>query len=347
MIQINRVIFLVLAVLLLFFLIYRLFEPFLLPLVVGALLAISTNAIQEIISQKIKNKTLITILMTLLLVALFFSPLLFFIAKTVEISKNINPDMMIDIYNKFIAIVKDISSTHNIFGDTLVQFFDTINIKELLTKTLRTGSVIGLSSIGFVFELGLIIVFYAIFVYSSQGLVDYLKSLFPITADEKQELFCGLSDTMGVVFYSILATALLEGFLFGVFVINFGYDGVLMGVLYGFTSLIPIVGGIIMWLPLVVIEASSGNWADALYITIYTIVVISIFADTILKPLIIKYINHNIVKKPTKINELVVFFSIVAGLGAFGFWGMILGPALVTIFLLILDIIKKRNQNIT
>lgn len=72
--------------------------------------------------------------------------------------------------------------------------------------------------------------------------------------------------------------------------------------------------------------------------------VISIIADTFIKPLIISYINKRIVKTPTKINSLLIFFAIVAGLGTFGFWGMIIGPAMVSLFVSIMHLIKKYSN---
>ncbi len=147
---------------------------------------------------------------------------------------------------------------------------------------------------------------------------------------------------MSVVLYSILATAVLEGFLFGVFISFFGYDGILLGVLYGFASLIPVIGGLIMWLPVAIYEIFTGSTGNALAIVAYSIVVISIVADTFIKPVIIKYINQKVVKTPTKVNEILIFFAIVAGLSTFGFWGgMIIGPAMVTFFYIIITTSKK------
>jgi predicted PurR-regulated permease PerM len=83
--------------------------------------------------------------------------------------------------------------------------------------------------------------------------------------------------------------------------------------------------------------------SNALYIAVYSIIVISLIADTIIKPMIIGYINNKVVKTPANINELLIFFSILAGLSTFGFWGMIIGPASVTFFISILNIIRKHH----
>ena len=54
----------------------------------------------------------------------------------------------------------------------------------------------------------------------------------------------------------------------------------LLGVLYGFASLVPVIGGVIMWLPVVLYEASTGTISNAIFIAVYSIIVISIIADT-------------------------------------------------------------------
>ena len=99
-----------------------------------------------------------------------------------------------------------------------------------------------------------------------------------------------------------------------------------------------------MWLPLVIYEAITGSITNAIVIAVYSIIVISIFADTFAKPVIIKYINQKVVKTPTKVHEILIFFSIVAGLSTFGFWGMIIGPAMVTFFISIMHLLKKYSE---
>jgi predicted PurR-regulated permease PerM len=150
---------------------------------------------------------------------------------------------------------------------------------------------------------------------------------------------------MSVLFYSILVTAIFEGALFAIIGMVFGYDGLLLGILYGFASLIPVIGGALMWVPICAYELARGNVLEAIIIASYSIIVISIIADTFIKPMIIKYINK-LAKVPTNINELVIFFAIIAGLSTFGFWGMILGPAITALFISILklyELLKKEH----
>ena len=99
-----------------------------------------------------------------------------------------------------------------------------------------------------------------------------------------------------------------------------------------------------MWLPFALFELSLGHTQNALFITLYTIVVISVIADTFIKPIIIKIINQKLIKPQEKINELIIFFSIIAGLATFGFWGMIIGPAITVLFLTLMKITEAQSD---
>ncbi|HEG4988589.1 TPA: AI-2E family transporter, partial [Campylobacter jejuni] len=102
----------------------------------------------------------------------------------------------------------------------------------------------------------------------------------------------------------------------------------------------------LIYVPVSLYEFASNNLNSALVIFIYSVIVISFIADTLIKPLIIKWINKKLVKTPTKINELLIFLAMIAGISTFGFWGIILGPAILTFFVSTLRmyvILKDKN----
>jgi len=136
-----------------------------------------------------------------------------------------------------------------------------------------------------------------------------------------------------VVFYSVIVTAIFEGFLFGIIMSYFGFNGLFFGVIYGFASLIPVIGGLVVWAPVSLYAWTKIDSQTAIMIASYSIIVISVIADTIVKPMIIDVIKKDFLKSTIKINSIVIFFSILAGMSTYGFWGMILGPA-VTSFLI-------------
>jgi predicted PurR-regulated permease PerM len=130
--------------------------------------------------------------------------------------------------------------------------------------------------------------------------------------------------------------------LFGIVISFFGFNGLLLGTIYGFASLIPIIGGALVWMPVSLYAWNTINSNSAIIIALYSILIISILADTFIKPMIIKYIKDNILHSSAKINELLIFFSILAGMSSYGFWGMILGPAITSFLMAISKVYIER-----
>ncbi|MDD5203472.1 MAG: AI-2E family transporter, partial [Sulfurimonas sp.] len=220
-----------------------------------------------------------------------------------------------------------------------------LNISSLTTNALSITGNVGAFSAGYLKNAFLVIIFYFFAQYNGAFIVELLKRVVQMSVDETTTLIKELSSVMSVVFYSIIVNAMFQGVLFGVAISSMGYNGLLFGVMYGFASLIPVVGGVLMWLPFMLFEFSSGNESGAIFIALYSVIVISIIADTFIKPLIIKEINKRLLKEDdARMNELVIFFSIIAGLATFGFWGMILGPAITSFFLTILKLFEARTK---
>jgi len=143
-----------------------------------------------------------------------------------------------------------------------------------------------------------------------------------------------------------LATAIFEGALFAIITGVFGLNMILMGILYGFASLVPVIGGALMWIPVSIYLWITEGSTPALIVIAYSIIVISIIADTFIKPVIIKEIDYKLLKETQAVNEILVFFSIIAGLTTIGFWGMIIGPAVTTIFIAILKLYDQIQSTI-
>lgn len=327
------------------FFMLQLFEPFLKPLFVALLLAVATNSLNVYIKHHISNPFVSTSIMTVLLTAIFFVPLLYCIFSFASLINKIDQKALFEIFDVAKYWVENMPDEFKFFRDQLIRILEKVDIPEMIQNLFSVGAFLGKNSAKFIIDMIMILIFFFFFTFYSTNLAHYFKEALPLKREDSNALFYESSNVMSVVLYSILATAILEGFLFGFFISFFKYDGILLGVLYGFASLVPVVGGMIMWLPVAIYEIFAGSTTNAIAIVIYSIVVISIIADTFIKPIIIKYINQRVVKTPTKVNELLIFFAIVAGLSTFGFWGMIIGPAMVTFFISLLQLLKKFSND--
>jgi len=324
---------------------YLLYTPFLLAMMIAALLAISTSHIQNLLEKIFKSKLLAALSSSFLLAVLFFAPLGYFVTSLTLQLNSINPDDLTKIELYIRELIKTPPSYLDFITPYLTDAIKDIDLQALSANALSITGSIGSFSAGFLKNAFLIIIFYFFAQYNGAYIISFLKRVIQMSVEDSTLLAKELSSVMSVVFYSILTTAMFEGILFGVAISVMGYNGLLFGIMYGFASLIPVVGGVLMWLPFMIYEFAVGNSSNAIFIAIYSIVVISIVADTFIKPLIIKEINKRLLDDDdTKMNELVIFFAIIAGLATFGFWGMILGPAITAFFLTILKLFEARSE---
>lgn len=327
------------------FWILRLYQPFLLTLTIASLLSVATYSINLKLLHVTKNKVLSALLSTLLLSILFFGPIVYIITSIGTTVNNFDMSIVEKTITYISSIDIQLPQALEFLKPKLDEFMNSIDLSNMTTNALSYAAFIGKNSAKFLKDMFLIIIFFFFANLYGQAIVQYAKNLTPLDNKEIDLVFGEVANVMSVLFYSILVTAIFEGALFAIIGIIFGYDGLLLGILYGFASLIPVVGGALMWLPICVYELARGNILEAVIIASYSIIVISIIADTFIKPLIIKYIN-TFAKVPTKINELLIFFAIIAGLSTFGFWGMILGPAITALFISILklyELLKNKN----
>lgn len=324
---------------------YLLYEPFLMVITIAALLAVSTGNIQDFLVKKLHSKLLAAGVSSLLLATLFFAPLGYFLTNLTIKLNHLDPNTLQTVETYIKNFMTNPPQYLLFIKPYIADASKEININTLTSNGLAIAGQIGAFSAGFVKNAFLVIVFYFFAQYNGAAMVNFLKRIVQMSVEDSNLLIKELSSVMSVVFYSIIVTAMFEGALFGFAISYIGYNGLLFGIMYGFASLVPVVGGMIMWLPFMIYEFAIGNSENAIFIALYSIVVISIIADTFVKPLIIREINRRLLKDTKKkMNELVIFFAIIAGLTTFGFWGMVLGPAITAFFLTILQLFEARSK---
>ncbi|ECQ1435009.1 AI-2E family transporter [Campylobacter jejuni] len=343
----NGKFFLISFILVILFLLLYLFKGFLLVIIIASLMAVATSNINAKFLNLTKgHKFLASILTTACMVLLFFAPFVYAMIELAKALKNFD----INLVTQTLDYVKNYQFTlpesFNFLEPKIKEFLASIDLNSISKQILSYASSFTKSGAKFLIDMVLICVFYFFANLYGTELVIYLKSIIPIDKKELDDVLSEVGNVMAVVLYSMVIVAIFQGALFGLIIIFYGYDGILMGVIFAVSSLIPAIGGALIYVPVSLYEFASNNLNSALVIFIYSIIVISFIADTLIKPLIIKWINKKLVKTPTKINELLIFLAMIAGISTFGFWGIILGPAILTFFVSTLRmyvILKDKN----
>lgn len=308
---------------------YSIYKPFLLPLVVAILLAMATRNVTQAVTQFAESKRIATAIMTLLMIIIILVPIAYIATTGITYLTKIDFNSLNTILTQTKTLLKDIPY----IGKLANEYLTLDKVAPFLQEISSYVGTLSSKGLNFVKDSILVVIFYSFVVYYQDRVTQFLEKITASSEIVGTHMLDEVSSTMEIVFYSIIVTAIFEGLLFGVFVSFYGFNGLLLGFVYGLASLIPVVGGLIVWVPVSMLAWNRIDSTAAITIALYSILVISIIADTFIKPIIIKLIKERLLKSPTKINELIIFFSIVAGMGSYGFWGMILGPA-ITAFLI-------------
>ncbi|MCW1360376.1 AI-2E family transporter [Campylobacter sp. US33a] len=343
----NGKIFFIVFVLIVLCLLLYLFKSFLMVIAIASLMAVATANINAKFLSLVKGRKFLAAgLTTACMVLLFFAPFVYAMIEVVRALKNFD----INIVTSTLDYIKNYQFTLpeslNFLEPKIKEFLANIDLNQLSKQALTYVSTFTKSSAKFLVDMALICIFYFFANLYGTELIIYLKSIIPIEKQELDEVLSEVGNVMAVVLYSMVIVAILQGALFSIIAAFYGYDALLMGVIFAVSSLIPAVGGGLVYIPVSIYEFASNGLNSALVILIYSIIVISFIADTLVKPLIIKWINEKLVKTPTNINELLIFLSMIAGISSFGFWGIILGPAILTFFISTIRlyvILKQKN----
>lgn len=322
-----------------------LYSAFLLNMLIAFLLCVCTYFLKNFFDSYLKYNWLSSLASVCVIVVLFALPLYFIATKAFYLLANVDQAS----FNHFIdsskaEILLWLSDFPEI-ASKIKSFLSEFSGSSILSYTLSISAGVAKWSVSFLTNTGFIIIFMYFFFYYAKAFTDYILKLIPLSLDQTLGIYNEVSGVLSVVFLTSLLNILLQGFFFGVMSYFFGYDGFLLGVLYGIASLIPIVGGSLVWIPVAFYQLYLGDAQGAIFIALYGAIFVGVVIDNVVKPILIGIINQHIIKTSVKINEMLIFFAILAGLNVFGFAGIIIGPATTALFIALLRIYNNNLKN--
>jgi predicted PurR-regulated permease PerM len=166
-----------------------------------------------------------------------------------------------------------------------------------------------------------------------QNMAQAALELLPLEGAERQQLGRSVSAMTRAIFHGSLLCALAQGILGG---LGWWLAGLplptLAGAAMAILSLLPLGGTALIWVPGVIGAWSTGHHGAALFLTIWGTLVISFFADNILRPWLIRGTEQ--------LSTLVVIIGVVGGMAAFGLLGVFIGPIALALAVSLLDLLR-------
>jgi predicted PurR-regulated permease PerM len=197
----------------------------------------------------------------------------------------------------------------------------------------RTASSALAGSMWFLTQLAvaLFVLFY--FLRDGEVIAQKLRLLLPLPAPELDTFFERITQTIRVSLAGKVVVATIQGTLGGLIFAWLGLPApVFWGSVMAALSLFPVVGAFVIWLPAALILALAGDWKHALLLVGWGVLVIHPI-DNLLGPILVGSTLH--------LHTLLMFFSIIGGLAAFGPSGIVLGPVIIAVAVALVELAER------
>jgi predicted PurR-regulated permease PerM len=321
-------------VLCLAFLVFRVFQPFLLPLGWAVVFGVIFYALNKRLEQKwggtvsagviTAGVTIILIVPVLLLAALF-------VREGIAAARDIQEQMAAGGYGWF-------NRAWGWVGARIAAGGLDIDLPDLVRQgasrageymAAELGTVVR-NIIVFLFEL--FVMLFALFYFLRDGdaMVVRFRRILPFGESMTERM---LAEARELIFASVttsLVIAAVQGIICGgAFAIVGLGSPVFWGVLMGFLSLLPVVGAWPVWIPGAIYLFSTGHSGRAITL-ILLCGALGGSIDNVLRPVLLG--------GRASLNGLLVFISVLGGIAVFGVLGVVLGPIVVATAVGILDV---------
>lgn len=256
----------------------------------------------------------------------FLIPVSLFVWLLVSKLQNINldPQIIIAPIEQVAAIIKE-KTGYDVLSSSSLSF--------IVTKLPDIGQAV-MGGIGS-FAVNLFVMIFVLYFMLVGGtkMEGYIKGVLPFNENNAYEVTHKINKIIRANAIGIPLLALIQGTvaLIGYFIFG-APNALLVGFLTCFATVIPMVGTALVWVPVTVYLALTGDWVNAIGLGLYGGLVIS-QCDNLIRFLL--------QKKMANTHPLITIFGVIVGLRLFGFMGVIFGPLLLALFLLFVDMFKK------
>ena len=99
-------------------------------------------------------------------------------------------------------------------------------------------------------------------------------------------------------------------------------NAVFWGLMTGVASIIPVVGTMVVWIPVCIYQMATGDMNNGLFLALYCLILVG-GIDNVLR--------FTILKKMADIHPIITVFGVILGLQLFGVMGLVFGPLLLSL----------------
>jgi predicted PurR-regulated permease PerM len=193
----------------------------------------------------------------------------------------------------------------------------------LASHVASHAGVVVKGAVSFVFGLVITLGILFFLLKDAPGMASTVQRLLPFGREQNERLLSLMRDIVSASVTSMLAIAVIQGVLGGLTFLLLGVQGAaLWGGLMGVLSLLPAVGAARVWAPAAVWLAVSGSLVQGIGLALVGLLVLG-NVDNVVRPLLLS--------GSARMSTLVLIISLLGGVSAFGFIGIVLGPVVAAV----------------
>jgi len=174
------------------------------------------------------------------------------------------------------------------------------------------------------------------FIRDEEKITDAVLHLIPLSASQEGKILLKIKTVAKSALLGTLVTALAQGAAGGIAFWIAGLPGFFWGMMMAFASLVPMVGTALIWIPAAVFLFVSGHWGYGIFMVLWCVIVVGMI-DNLVRPLFMQ--------GGADMSTLLIFFSILGGLNYFGLIGLLYGPLIFGLAMVLLYIYKLEFES--
>ena len=326
-----------------FYLCYLIAKPFLGPVIVAVMLAVVFHPLHVRIESLVRRPTLASAASTVFVFLVATIPLLVLAAalrgELRAIVHSLSDSSEEGGLNFYLTHWREIVLQRLGGYLNLGQFDPHATLLRWAEQASRYSLSIGKTVVGnlFSFALNTVVVFVTLFFSFRDGnrIRRTLSRFLPFDADQTDQLFTSIAETIVGNLYGSLAVGIAQGTLTGLAFWALGLSApVLWALATVLASMVPLLGSALVWTPAALVLLMTGHWIKALVLFILGAAVIG-QVDVLVRPWV--------VGAHVKVHTLLVFFALLGGTKAFGIIGIFVGPIVLSFALAIVNLLRTAD----
>ncbi len=313
---------------------YLIIKPFLLVIIIAFIFSIFLNPAYEWFLQRVKKPSIAAIITIVLMLIFILSPLIFVFVNVLAEARGLfamiqaKPTLLADAQAVITNQMQQLGLPTEVFKFNIEQ--EVLRILKTVIQN-ATGTLFYAGSLLLNTFFVLITVYF--FLIAKKRIGAYLQKIEIIPRHYYLKIQTRTTDLINGIVRGNLFVAGIQIVLGTLGFLMFGIPApLLLGVLYGIFSLMPAIGAMLVWGPVAIILFFTHGPLVALLFAAW-FVVTNFLLDNFVSP--------KIIGSQTKLHQLLIMFSVVGGVQQFGLVGVVLGPVIVALAFVAIEMYEE------